>query len=188
MISFVLGDIMTKIRICCSYASNGCMIPRRLDLKTSIITMFALAFLIGICVFINYQGEPEKAVNVTMPIEPFVIQDDLWKTLISGQSNRKFHISSYFKKALNYVDAHSDEKDVELYFDNLAIKEMVQNVNAEKATVEGLKYDAYMKKIQEAYVKRVIEVFQLKPEDLDTTPEYFCGVFGFCKFQTRPLN
>ena len=185
MISFVLGDIMTKIWIC-SYA-NGC-IPRRLDLKTSIITMFALVFLIGICGFINYQREPVKAVNVPMSIEPFEIQDALWKALISGQSNRKFHISSYFKKALNYVDAHSDEKDVELYFDNLAIKEIVQNVNAEKATAEDLKYGTYMKKIQEAYVKRVIEVFQLKPEDLDTTPEYFCGVFGFCKFQTRPLN
>ena len=51
-------------------------IPRRLDLKASIITMFALVFQIGICVFINYQGEPEKAVNVTMSFE---IQEDLWK-------------------------------------------------------------------------------------------------------------
>ena len=53
-----------------------------------------------------------------------------------------------------------------------------------------MKYETYtyIKKIQEAFVKRVIEVFQIKPEDSDTTPEYFCGVFGFCKFQTRTLN
>ena len=53
-----------------------------------------------------------------------------------------------------------------------------------------MKYETYtyIKKKQEAFVKRVIEVFQIKPEDLDTTPEYFCGVFGLCKFQTRPLN
>ena len=36
--------------------------------------------------------------------------------------------------------------------------------------------------MQEAYVKRVIEVFQLKPEDLGTTPQYFCEVFEFCEF------
>ena len=39
-----------------------------------------------------------------------------------------------------------------------------------------------MEKMQEVYVKRVIEFFQLRPEDLDSTPEYFCEVFGFCEF------
>ena len=87
-------------------------------------TKIALVFLIRICVFINYQGKPVKTINVAMSIEPFEIQDALWKALIPGQSNRKFYTSSYFKKALIYVDAHSDEKDVESYFDNLAIKEM----------------------------------------------------------------
>ena len=35
--------------------------------------------------------------------------------------------------------------------------------------------------MQEAYVKRVIEIFKLKPEDLGTTPQYFCEVFAFCE-------
>ena len=64
--------------------------------------MLALVFLIGICVFINYQGKPVKTINVAMSIEPFEIQDALWKALIPGQSNRKFYTSSYFKNALIY--------------------------------------------------------------------------------------
>ena len=39
-----------------------------------------------------------------------------------------------------------------------------------------------MKKMQKAYVKRVIGFFQLKPEELDATSEYFYEVFGFCEF------
>ena len=41
----------------------------------------------------------------------------------------------------------------------------------------------YMKIMQEAYVKRVIEIFHLRPEDLDITPEYFCEI-GFCNWQS----
>ena len=40
----------------------------------------------------------------------------------------------------------------------------------------------YMKIMQEAYVKRVIENFHLRPEDLDMTPEYFCEI-GFCHWK-----
>ena len=40
----------------------------------------------------------------------------------------------------------------------------------------------YMKMMQEAYVKRVIEIFHLRPEDLDMTPEYFCEI-GFCHWK-----
>ena len=124
-----------------------------------------------------------------MSIEPFEIQDDLWKALISGQSNQKFHISSPFKWAVSYVDAHRDKDHVELYFDTLAIKEMVQNVNSERTTAEGLNYETYMKKIQESYVKRVIGFFHLKPEDLDITySEYFCEDFGFCQFFKKPTS
>jgi len=39
---------------------------------------------------------------------------------------------------------------------------------------------------QEAYVKRVIDIFDLGPNDLDTTPEYFCEVFEICKFLNTP--
>merc|ERR1719500_800858 len=42
--------------------------------------------------------------------------------------------------------------------------------------------------MQEAYVKRVIEVFNLKPEDLGTNPQYFCEVFEFCEFLTSTTS
>ena len=42
--------------------------------------------------------------------------------------------------------------------------------------------------MEEVYVKGVIELFQLKPEDLDSTPEYFCEVFGFCEFFKKPTR
>ena len=41
----------------------------------------------------------------------------------------------------------------------------------------------YMKIMQKAYVKRVIEVWHLRPEDLKITPEYFCEI-GFCQWQS----
>ena len=37
---------------------------------------------------------------------------------------------------------------------------------------------------QEAYVKRVIKTFNLRPDDLDTTTKIFCDVFRFCQFTT----
>merc|ERR1719273_116150 len=39
---------------------------------------------------------------------------------------------------------------------------------------------------QEAYVKRVIDIFDLGPDDLGTTSAYFCEVFEICKFLTTP--
>merc|ERR1719203_1486031 len=46
----------------------------------------------------------------------------------------------------------------------------------------------YTMAMQEAYVKRVIEVFNLKPEDLGSNPEYFCEVFEFCEFLTSTTS
>ena len=37
--------------------------------------------------------------------------------------------------------------------------------------------------MQKAYVKRVIEIFYWRPEDLDIIPEYFCEI-GFCQWQS----
>ena len=34
--------------------------------------------------------------------------------------------------------------------------------------------------MQEAYVRKVIQIFRLKPEDLGSTQEYFCDVFQSC--------
>ena len=54
----------------------------------------------------------------------------------------------------------------------------------EVTSAELLTLQMYTLATQEAYVKRVIELFKLKPEDLGTTPQYFCEVFEFCEFVT----
>ena len=54
----------------------------------------------------------------------------------------------------------------------------------EVTSAELLTLQMYTLAMQEAYVKRVIELFKLKPEDLGTTPQYFCEVFEFCEFVT----
>ena len=51
-------------------------------------------------------------------------------------------------------------------------------------SAELLTLQMYTLAMQEAYVKQVIEVFKLKPQDLGTTPQYFCEVFKFCEFVT----
>ena len=52
----------------------------------------------------------------------------------------------------------------------------------EVTSAELLTLQMYTLAMQEAYVKRVIELFKLKPQDLGTTPQYFCEVFEFCEF------
>jgi hypothetical protein len=39
-----------------------------------------------------------------------------------------------------------------------------------------------------AYVKRVIYYFDLKPEDLGATPQYFCEFFESCRFLRFPTK
>ena len=57
-------------------------------------------------------------------------------------------------------------------------------MKGEVTSAELLTLQMYTLAMQEAYVKRAIEVFKLKPQDLGTTPQYFCKVFEFCEFVT----
>ena len=52
----------------------------------------------------------------------------------------------------------------------------------EVTSAESSTLQMYKMAMKEAYVKRVIEVFKLKPKDLEMTPQYFCEVFEFCEF------
>ena len=52
----------------------------------------------------------------------------------------------------------------------------------EVTSADSSTLQAYKMAMKEAYVKRVIEVFKLKPKDLEMTPQYFCEVFEFCEF------
>ena len=73
----------------------------------------------------------------------------------------------------------------------ICIMNLAQGIIEENKSVDVSAFDnfevrtlkTYMKIMQEAYVKRVIEVFHLRPEDLNITPEYFCEI-GFCNWQS----
>ena len=41
---------------------------------------------------------------------------------------------------------------------------------------------------QQAYARHIIQIFKLKPEDLDTTSVYFCKVFGICELPTTTIT
>merc|ERR1712083_243272 len=56
--------------------------------------------------------------------------------------------------------------------------------NGELTTIEVSLLQAHTMATQEAYVERVIQIFDLRPEDLDTTPNVFCDVFEVCQFIT----
>ena len=38
------------------------------------------------------------------------------------------------------------------------------------------------------FVTRVIKIFNLRPDDLNSTPKIFCEVYGFCQFTTTTLR
>ena len=55
---------------------------------------------------------------------------------------------------------------------------IAKRIAEENKSVEGLNLKDYVKIMQEAYIKRVAMVFELKPEDLETT----CQVLETCHF------
>merc|ERR1711971_1424417 len=74
------------------------------------------------------------------------------------------------------------ENDPNLSTDDMAKIFQEKSDKGEVTSAELSTLRTYTMAMQEAYVKRVIEVFNLKPEDLGTNPQYFCEVFEFCEF------
>jgi len=110
---------------------------------------------------------------------------DQVKTIDLEKSNEK--IDPYFIKAKSYV-LYAQRDNNGWNFDNLYIDQMIKFVNEENTSAEPLNFETYMKKLQEAYVKEVIGLFHLHPGHLDSTPEYFCEVFGFCEFLKKSTS
>merc|ERR1712172_78906 len=76
------------------------------------------------------------------------------------------------------------ENDPNLSTDDMVKIFQEKSDKGEVTSAELSTLQTYTMAMQEAYVKRVIEVFNLKPEDLGTNPQYFCEVFEFCEFLT----
>ena len=97
-------------------------------------------------------------------------------------------------EALIYANAHAlvtwddlgwnfETKVSKLKSDTNIFNDFYNNFLKEKSTsAKALRSEKFMKALHEEYVKLVVGFFQLMPEDLDKTPEYFCEVFGFCEF------
>ena len=129
-----------------------------------------LALFVGIAIYVNEEENDPKI------FEKFDVPHDLWKTLISAkddqtniveESNENFQTIwvSYFKAQI-YVANYRGEltSDVVDEFSQFSTQ-----MEKETQKIVGL-YKKYMRIMQEAYFKRFIKVFQLRPEDLDTIP------------------
>ena len=68
------------------------------------------------------------------------------------------------------------EKLKEIFAANLSSGAVTQD---DVATLQSLTLA-----IHQEYVRKIIELLQLNPEDFNTTPDYFCEVFQACQFLT----
>jgi len=127
---------------------------------------------------------------------------------INDVPHEKFE-SRFYKNAQNYTEAHwreisvGEANDFSLFSTHLETRirqKMAEFAGNPTLSVEEMStiiqkkindgsltsaeisvLQAHTMATQEAYVKRVIEIFDLDPVDLDATPEIFCDVFGVCQ-------
>ena len=162
------------------------------------LTIVALVGILIIAAILKANRKAEVKVANSKFIDQF---DQRIETLITGQNDpkdlekaEKFNPSSYFLEALIYANAHAlvtwddlgwnfETKVSKLKSDTNIFNDFYNNFLKEKSTsAKALRSEKFMKALHEEYVKLVVGFFQLMPEDLDKTPEYFCEVFGFCEF------
>ena len=108
------------------------------------------------------------------------------RKLTSGAVDDLAQYSSQLEKAIHRKMAEMIglENDSNLSNEDIA-KLFLEKIDSGEVTPAQLStLQAYTTALQEAYIKRVIKVYNLKPEDLGLTPEYFCEVYGFCEFLT----
>ena len=108
------------------------------------------------------------------------------RKLTSGAVDDLAQYSSQLEKAIHRKMAEMIglENDSNLSNEDIAKLFLEKIDNGEVTPAQLSTLQAYTTALQEAYIKRVIKVYNLKPEDLGLTPEYFCEVYEFCEFLT----
>ena len=108
------------------------------------------------------------------------------RKLTSGAVDDLAQYSSKLEKAIHRKMAEMIglENDSNLSNEDIAKLFLEKIDNGEVTPAQLSRLQAYTTALQEAYIKRVIKVYNLKPEDLGLTPEYFCEVYEFCEFLT----
>ena len=108
------------------------------------------------------------------------------RKLTSGAVDDLAQYSTKLEKAIHKKMAEMIglENDSNLSNEDIS-KLFLEKIDSGEVTPAQLStLQAYTTALQEAYIKRVIKVYNLKPEDLGLTPEYFCEVYAFCEFLT----
>ena len=143
---------------------------------TALFIGLIIAVLIGLAIYLNELNKEWKKQNDPKIFEKFDVPHDLWKTLISikddptnieTESNENFQkIWVSYLKAKSYVANYRGELTTDVVDD---FSQFSTQMEEETQKIIG-QFMKYMKIMQEAYFKRFIKVFQLRPEDLDTIP------------------
>jgi len=108
------------------------------------------------------------------------------RKLTAGAVDDLAQYSSKLEKAIHRKMAEMIglETDSNLSNEDIAQLFLEKIDNGEITPAQLSTLQAYTTALQEAYIKRVIKVYKLKPEDLGLTPQYFCEVYEFCEFLT----
>jgi len=113
-----------------------------------------------------------------------------WRKMTAGDVDDFSQYSSKLEAGIRkkMAEVLGLENDPNLSTDDMAKIFQEKSDKGEVTSAELSTLQTYTMAMQEAYVKRVIEVFNLKPEDLGTNPQYFCEVFEFCEFLTSTTS
>ena len=108
------------------------------------------------------------------------------RKLSAGAVDDLAQYSSKLEKAIHRKMAEMIglENDSNLSNDEIATLFLEKIDSGEVTPAQLSTLQAYTTALQEAYIKRVIKVYNLTPEDLGLTPQYFCDVYEFCEFLT----
>merc|ERR1711962_150739 len=106
-----------------------------------------------------------------------------WREISVGEANDFSQFSTHLETRIRQKMAEfAGDPTLSVEEMSTIIQKKINDGSLTSAEISVLR--AHTMATQEAYVKRVIEIFNLEPADLDATPEIFCDVFGVCQSTT----
>jgi len=113
--------------------------------------------------------------------------EDHWREMSAGQANDFSQYSVQLETRIRQKMAeYAGNPNLSVEDMSTIIQKKINEGDLTSAEISVLQ--AHTMATQEAYVKRVIEIFDLSPDDLDTTSKIFCDVFEVCQFITTTIS